>query len=134
MKKIPTKAPVLNSISKAGGVLSGTQKKARPTVRPPLPEVHVDVALGDINDVRALVRMSASWVHEQVRLSKFPQPQRYGPRCTRWRIADIRQYLIERAALPQAEAAALAASRAKKASTKAAENRAVRAATSTDGQ
>ena len=110
------------------------EKKRRPTVRPPLPEAHSDVALLDINDVCALVRMSASWWHDAVREGLAPAPLRFGPRCTRWKLADVRAWLIERAAQPQAEAAALAKARATKASAKAAENRTVRAAAVADGQ
>lgn len=87
----------------------------KPAARP-LPADLADVALLDISDVCAAVRMSASWVHDEVRARRFPQPLRYGPRCTRWTAASIRQYLIERAAQPQAEATDLVTARAKKAS------------------
>ena len=87
----------------------------KPAARP-LPADLADVALLDISDVCAAVRMSASWVHDEVRSCRFPQPLRYGPRCTRWPAASVRQYLIDRAAQPQAEAAELVTARAKKAS------------------
>lgn len=107
---------------------SAAEKKRRPTVRPPLLVAHADVALLDVNDVCALARMSSSWWHDEVRAGRAPAPLRFGPRCTRWKAADVRAWLIERAAQPQAEAAALVTARAKKASDKAAENRATRAA------
>lgn len=91
-------------------------KKARPTVRPPLPESHADVALCDIADVKALVRMSDSWIHDQIKARKFPEPVIRLPRCTRWSLAHIRNWLIERAAQPNAEASAMVTARAKKAS------------------
>lgn len=80
-----------------------------------------DVSFLDINDVCAAVRMSASWVHDEVRAKRFPQPLRFGMRCTRWRAADIRQWLIERAsgAAADAKVADLVTARAKKASEKA---------------
>ena len=87
----------------------------KPTARP-LPADLADHVLLDIDDVCTAVRMSASWVHDEVRAGRLPQPLRYGPRCTRWRAADIRQYLISRAAQPQTEAAELVRTRAKKAS------------------
>ena len=87
----------------------------KPAARP-LPADLAAVALLDISDVCAAVRMSASWVHDEVRARRFPQPLRYGPRCTRWTAASVRQYLIDRAAQPQAEAAELVTARAKKAS------------------
>ncbi len=71
--------------------------RKRPIVRPPLPDAHADVALADINDLRALIRMSASWIHEEVRHGRFPEPVIREPRCTRWRISDVRAWLIERA-------------------------------------
>ena len=96
-----------------------TAQPRRSSHRLPLPEAHADVALGDLKDVCALVRMSPSWVHEAVRAGNFPQPLRFGPRCTRWTIASIRAWLIDRAAQPQAEAAKLGFEKAKKASTAA---------------
>ncbi len=73
-----------------------SKSTARPTRRPPLPEAHADVSLGDINDLRALTRMSASWIHDAVRAGNFPRPVIQVPRCTRWRIADVRAWLMER--------------------------------------
>lgn len=93
-----------------------TAKIERGSSPRPLPADLADVALLDINDVCTALRMSASWVHDEVRGKRFPQPLRYGPRCTRWTAASIRQYLIERAAQPQAEAAEFVKARAKKAS------------------
>ncbi len=77
-----------------------------------------DVAFLDIRDVCAAARMSASWIHDEVRARRFPQPLRFGPRCTRWRSSDVREWLIARAAAAEAdtEAAAALATRAKKAS------------------
>jgi len=77
-----------------------------------------DVAFLDIADVCALARMSASWVHEEVRTGRFPVPMRFGPRCSRWRSADVRAWLIARADAAQAdtETTARLTARAKKAS------------------
>jgi predicted DNA-binding transcriptional regulator AlpA len=94
------------------------------SARPPLPEAHADVALVDIKDVCALIRMSSSWVHDEVRARRFPQPLRYGPRCTRWTMASIRAWLVERAAQPQGAAAEQVVARAKKASAAAQAKRA----------
>lgn len=98
-----------------------TQSDATAT---PLPADLADVAFLDISDVCAAVRMSASWVHDEVRARRFPQPLRFGPRCTRWTVASIRQYLIERATQSQPEAAELTTARAKKASAAALAKRA----------
>jgi predicted DNA-binding transcriptional regulator AlpA len=106
----------------------------RPKVRPPLPESHADIALCDMADVCALVRMSTTWVHDQVRAGRFPQPLRYGPRCTRWTMASIRAWLIERAAQPQAEATAAVIAKAKKASDAALVKRSAARATAPAGR
>lgn len=90
-----------------------------------------DVAFLDIRDLCAAVRMSASWVHDEVRAGRLPQPLRFGPRCSRWRAVDVRQYLIDRAAQPQDEVSRQVTSRAKKASDAA---RAKRAATASAGR
>lgn len=84
----------------------------------PTPAALADVALLDISDVCAAARMSASWVHEEVRAGRFPQPLRFGPRCTRWRSGDVRAWLVARAAAAEADTETTAAmvAQAKKAS------------------
>ncbi len=100
----------------------------KPAARP-LPAELADVAFLDIGDVCAAVRMSASWVHDEVRERRFPQPMRFGARCTRWRSADIRTWLVERAAMAAADnrATELVTARAKKASAAARVKRAAAA-------
>lgn len=83
-----------------------------------LPSDMSDVALADINDLRALTRMSASWIHDAVRKGEFPAPAIRESRCTRWKFADVHAYLAERirkAAL-DTDAATRLTARAKKAS------------------
>jgi predicted DNA-binding transcriptional regulator AlpA len=84
----------------------------------PMPSNLADVAFLDINDVCAAARMSASWIHDEVRAGRFPQPMRFGPRCSRWRSAEIRAWLLTRsaAALADTESTAALTARAKKAS------------------
>jgi prophage regulatory protein len=84
----------------------------------PTPAALADVAFLDIGDVCAAARMSASWVHEEVRAGRFPQPLRFGPRCTRWRSGDVRAWLVARAAAAEADTETTAAmvAQAKKAS------------------
>lgn len=91
-------------------------KKTRTGAPAELPGSLADVALLDIRDVCAAARMSASWIHEEVRARRFPQPLRFGPRCTRWRSGDVRAWLIARAAAHDAEATAAVTAKAKKAS------------------
>ena len=84
-------------------------------------------SLIDINDVCALARMSASWWYDEVRAGRAPPPLRYGPRCTRWRLADVRAWLIKRAGVAAVDQqnAAFVTERAKKASSAAQAKRAV---------
>ena len=90
--------------------------KTEPSREPPTNLA--DVAFLDIRDMCAATRMSASWIHEEVRAGRFPQPLRFGPRCTRWRSADVRAWLIARAAKADAdtETGAMMSARAKHAS------------------
>ena len=99
----------------------------RASAHRPLPADLAEVAFLDISDVCAAVRMSASWIHDCVRQGRFPQPLRFGSRCTRWRSAQIRDWLIERAAMGAAdsEAADLATAKAKRASAAAQAKRAI---------
>ena len=76
----------------------------RPTVRPPISQTNGDVALADITDVCALSRMSPSWVWDEVKEGRLPAPVIRLPRCTRWRLADVRAWLIEWAAAAQVSA------------------------------
>ena len=69
------------------------EPKERATRRPPMPDAHSDVALADIHDVCALVRMSPSWVHDRVAKGEFPAPVIREPRCTRWQIAHVREHI-----------------------------------------
>jgi prophage regulatory protein len=68
-----------------------------------LPVDLADVALLDIKDVCAAVRMSASWVHDEVKAGRFPAPLRFGNRCSRFRVADVRAWLVARAAQAEAD-------------------------------
>lgn len=92
-------------------------------------ETLADLALLAIGDVCDLVRMSPSWVHDEIRAGRFPQPLRFGPRCSRWTVASIRTWLAERTASPPEGVAAMTSARAKKASDAARRKRTERAAT-----
>ena len=98
---------------------------------PPIPAALADVALIDGPACAASGGMSLSSWHELVRLKLAPQPVIRQSRCTRWRMSDIRQYLIERASQQSAETAKAVTERATKASTKAREPVAVAKAQAT---
>lgn len=83
-----------------------------------VPAELADMAFMTIGDVCATVRMSASWVHNEVAGQRFPQPVRLGPRCTRWPAASVKEWMIRRAAAAAVDSktAEVVTARAKKAS------------------
>jgi len=86
---------------------------------PPIPAALADVALIDGPTCAASGGMSLSSWHELVRTKQAPQPVIRQPRCTRWQLAQVRAWLIDRAAQPAAETSAAVTARATKASTMA---------------
>lgn len=79
-----------------------TEKQTRP-----LPPHLAEVALIDAHTSSAVGGMSVSWWHDEVRAGRAPAPVIRQPRCTRWRLADVRAYW-ERRALEAANDAAAA--------------------------
>lgn len=70
----------------------------RPTIRSDAPPALADVALIDGPTAAAAACMSLSLWHELVAAGKAPAPAFRRPRCTRWRLADVRAWLVEYAA------------------------------------
>lgn len=103
-----------------------TSKKARPKLRLPTPEALADVALIDATTCAAAGCMGVSWWHDMVRAGRAPAPVIREPRCTRWRLADVRAFYIARSeqAASNAQAGEVLKARATKASHKARANRA----------
>jgi predicted DNA-binding transcriptional regulator AlpA len=64
---------------------------------PPVPAALADVALVDGPSCAAACGMSLSSWLELVRIGEAPQPVVRQPRFTRWRMQEIRVYLLERA-------------------------------------
>ncbi len=94
-----------------------------------IPESATDVALIDVRACAAIGSMSVSWWHAEVSAGRAPSPVIREPRCTRWRLADVRRYWFERAdrgSNPAAVDAVLA--KAGAASAKASELRAAQGA------
>jgi predicted DNA-binding transcriptional regulator AlpA len=85
--------------------------------RQPIPDAHADVALTDIKGACDLARVSASWMHARLRSDpNAPQPIRFGPRCTRYKLSEVRAWLarlVEQAAGDD-ETATMVKQRAKK--------------------
>jgi predicted DNA-binding transcriptional regulator AlpA len=95
---------------------------------PPIPSALADVALIDGPTCAASASMSLSSWHELVRTGEAPQPVIRQPRCTRYRMADVRTWLIARAARQHPDASEAVTAKAKKASAAAQAKRAAAAA------
>lgn len=57
-----------------------------------------DVALLDIDDICAATRLSRSYIHQEVRAHRFPEPIRFGNRFVRWSAPAVRQWILDRSA------------------------------------
>jgi predicted DNA-binding transcriptional regulator AlpA len=85
-----------------------------------LPTALLDVALIDGPTAASAGGMSLSWWHAEVAARRAPQPAIRAPRCTRWRLAEVRAYWTQRAATGTATPSAVeVADKARKASTAA---------------
>ena len=95
-----------------------------------LPADLAAVALIDAPTCAAAGAMSVSWWHEEVRTGRAPAPAIRKPRCTRWRLADVRAFWTESAeqAAADSQAAASVKARATKASSAAQAKRTASAA------
>lgn len=100
---------------------------------PSIPAALADVALIDAPACAAVGAMSVSWWHDEVRAGRAPKPVIQQPRCTRWRVADVRTYWAKRAeqAAADVQAAAGVKARATKASAAARAKRAAGASAAT---
>ena len=58
----------------------------------PLPADLAAVALINASTCAAPGEMSISWLHEEVRTGRAPAPVIRKQRCTRWRLADVRDF------------------------------------------
>jgi predicted DNA-binding transcriptional regulator AlpA len=87
------------------------------------------VALIDAPTCAATGGMSVSWWHDEVKEGRAPQPVIRKPRCTRWRVADVRAFWIKSAeqASSGSQVAAQVTAQAKKASATAKAKRATQA-------
>jgi predicted DNA-binding transcriptional regulator AlpA len=90
---------------------------------PPIPAALVDVAHIDGPTCAAAGAISLSTWHDLVRREQAPQPVIRQPRCTRWRLADVRAWLAAREAQQSPQAAAAVTAQARKASARAKDKR-----------
>lgn len=94
-----------------------------------LPAPLADVALIDAPACAAAGSMSVSWWHQQVADGHAPQPVIRKPRCTRWRLADVRTFWLKSADQADTQAGARVKAQATKASAQAKAKRAAAAPT-----
>lgn len=81
----------------------------------PVPAALADVALIDAPRIAIAACISLSLWHDLVRRGEAPAPVLRAPRCTRWRLADVRDWLrqrAERGSDPEAQAAVIRAAKA----------------------
>lgn len=91
MDSTPQTAPIALASGASGAPSS------KPTIRNPAPPELADVALIDAPRIAAAACMSLSAWYVLVRRGQAPQPAIRAPRCTRWRLADVRAWLAQRA-------------------------------------
>lgn len=53
------------------------------------------IALIDLKKVKALTGTSSAWIWAAVRDGRFVQPVMRQTRCTRWLLADVRQWILD---------------------------------------
>ena len=106
-----------------------TSGQAHPNIHAQrVPADHLEeVKLIDVKAAAAAGSMSVSWWHERVAAGDAPQPVHRAPRCTRWRLTDVREFWLKFAeeGASDTEAATVAAVKAKKASAAARAKRSV---------
>ena len=83
---------------------SGEAATRKPTARAVTPPALADVALIDGPTAAAAACISISAWHELVRKGDAPSPAFRRPRCTRWRLADVKSWLVEYAKVADREA------------------------------
>lgn len=88
-----------------------------------IPPSLADVALVDAPTCAACAQISVSAFYEAVRTGHAPQPAFRRPRCTRWRLSDVRAWLITLAADTASTADGATVARASKAGASAAAKR-----------
>ncbi len=106
--------------------MTTNEKRTAPT-RAIHPELE-SVALIDIDDVCATAGFSKSYVLDEIARGDGPPPVRFGLRCTRYRVIDVRDWLRARIAAALADSSPTEAvmARATKAAKKSAEVRRTR--------
>jgi predicted DNA-binding transcriptional regulator AlpA len=84
--------------------MSTSTKKSysKTAVRPPV--ATSPHSLLTIKDVSGVIRMQPPWVYSELRAGRFPEPAIREPRFTRWTLASIEAWIIERSSGPKSTA------------------------------
>lgn len=81
--------PTATTVARAAGIAQRTTRQFVPASVPTALEA---VALVDAKVFAAVGGMSVSWLLEEVAARRAPQPVIRRPRCTRWRLVDVRAF------------------------------------------
>ena len=110
------------------------RQRAAEGTRRAIPDALADVALIDGRAAGATGGMSLSWWQAEVAAGRAPAPAVRRSRCTRWRVADVREFWTRWTEQAQAECGDAVVERARKASMRAREAVAARAAAKVGAQ
>lgn len=58
-----------------------------------------DLTFIDIKKVKAIISVSTATIYRWVENEQFPKPVKLSVNCVRWNLADIEEWLADRAAL-----------------------------------
>ena len=62
---------------------------------PPAFQIEQRLTLGQ---VMLITGMGRTWIYRQIAKKEFPEPERAGRRCSRWRAGDVLNWLEDRRA------------------------------------
>lgn len=93
--KPQTSTPAKATIVKRATDPGREHTRRKPKARAVTPEVLADAALIDGRMAASAACISLSQWHELVRSGMAPQPFVRGNRCTRWRLVEVRQWLLD---------------------------------------
>lgn len=113
--------------STAAQAVVGTSPTPQVTLLAAVPAALADVALIDASAAAATGSMSLSWWYAEVAAGRAPAPVIRAPRCTRWKLSEVRSFWQALGEQVDASAAAAVTAQANKASAAARSKRRVAA-------
>lgn len=91
MNKQTSLPAAVTDLALAAGTSGMAQALAR---HQPVPSALADVSLVDAPSAAAAGSMSVSWWHAEVAAGRAPAPVIRRPRCTRWKVVDVRAFWL----------------------------------------